>query len=112
MKPFSSDLSRPPTIVTQRDLDAFRDATLTRNDPNMMDLVYTVERERELHGDVLAKFLYLLSLTPTEEGTFTFPDGDSWPASSRLAQKEANENQAKAQVTIQAHGQPDEVIDA
>jgi hypothetical protein len=43
--------------------------------------VSRLQRERE---DLLARLEFVLARTPTEDGLYTFPDGESWSASQAL----------------------------
>ena len=38
------------------------------------------------HKDILAKLEFVLLMLETEEGIFTFPDGDSFPAGIRVTE--------------------------
>ena len=41
--------------------------------------------------DVTGKLNFLLARTPTDDNLMTFPDGDIWPASQALANKQETE---------------------
>jgi hypothetical protein len=45
---------------------------------------YEVERLEEERKELLARLEFVLARTPTEDGLYTFPDGESWPASQAL----------------------------
>jgi hypothetical protein len=45
---------------------------------------YEVERLKSERAELLARLEFVLARTPTDDGLYTFPDGDSWPASQAL----------------------------
>jgi hypothetical protein len=45
---------------------------------------YEVARLKTERAELLARLEFVLARTPTDDGLYTFPDGDSWPASQAL----------------------------
>lgn len=58
--------------------------------------------------DLTAKLKFLLARTPTEDGTYTFPDGETWDAAKRTKPVEVLSWREFRNLLVRAYGKAEE----